>query len=59
MFIPTWVFWVLYVIIVIVTSSMVGTPKGDYDMVSPLLGGAILICGLVFMLAYFLGKYLG
>ena len=59
MFIPTWVFWVLYVIVIVVISSRIGRPKGNYDMFSPLLGGAILICGLVFMLAFFIGKYLG
>ena len=52
MFIPTWVFWVLGIIAVLVVAGVVGKRRGDYDFMSPLLGFGVILIAIAFGIGY-------
>jgi len=54
MYIPTWVFWIIGSIVVVVIATIVGRKTGDYDFVSPILGAGVVIVGIAFALGYWM-----
>jgi hypothetical protein len=50
MFIPQWVLVVLIVAVVLVAAAIVGEPKGDYDFLSPMIGFAIVLALVAFLI---------
>ena len=62
MFIPTWLFsilfWVILGIIAGIAGIKIGKPKSDFDFFSPLFGAAIVIMYIIFLIGYLIGKFI-
>ena len=50
MFIPTYILWIIGIIIWIGFSLYIGRPRGNFDFVSPLIGFSIILIGLAFII---------
>ena len=56
MFIPVWIFWILFGIIIIITGYKIGKQRGSYDFISPIFGIGIILIGIFFTIGFLLGK---
>jgi hypothetical protein len=57
MYIPSWAILVIILLGGLTAGSWVGKSKGDYNFISPILGGAIYVITIVGIIAFLLGKY--
>lgn len=54
-----WWFWpILFMVVGVALAAIFGRQQGDYDMVSPLLGAGLFLCGLVAAIGYMIGRWL-
>jgi len=58
MFLPQWLLWLLFVIIVLYLANKYGTPRGQYDCVSPLIGLSIILIAVAFGAGFLLAHLL-
>lgn|GEM_PF-6489180 len=56
MYIPGWLLWMLFVVVIVGVAVRVGKAKADYDFVSPILGGAVLLIGMAVVLGFLFGR---
>jgi len=46
----------LFVVVIVGVAVRVGKAKADYDFVSPILGGAVLLIGMAVVLGFLFGR---
>lgn len=54
---PWWLIPIGLLVAGIIAARIFGRAKGDYDMVSPLIGAACFLLGLVGALAFVVGRW--
>jgi len=52
MYLPTWIFWTAGVMAWIGLIAIVGRSKSSFDFYSPLMGFAVFIIGVAFLIGY-------
>lgn len=58
MYIPEWLFWAAYLVVLTCIAVFAGRQKSDYDGLSGVVGVAIFLIGFVLMMGYIIGGLL-
>ncbi len=56
MYIPTWFFWIVGIVVMLAIATWAGRSRGAYDFVSPLLSIGLILVGIAFGIGYLIAS---